>query len=248
MRAASVQARTDRELRGLALLSQERAAVQHVERHADGPVGLGRAQGRRSRRTAYAQLASGRAHAHGEHGADPRQQRVRASPTHLHVFLRRVLSGEFQVVNRHLLNDLDDAGLWNEGLKHELIAANGSIQAIPEIDDELKKLYRTVWELSQKDLINMAAERGAFIDQSQSFNIHMTEVSRAKMSSMHMYGWKRGLKTGMYYLRSQAAADPIKFTVDRESLRTEADQKLPESARLPPGSLFLSDQNKQKRQ
>lgn len=135
------------------------------------------------------------------------------------IYTRRVLSGDFQVVNQHLLKDLSDRGLWNDDLKNEIISQNGSIQKIDTIPDDLKKLYRTVWEIPQKNLINMAADRGAFIDQSQSLNIHLAEPTFGKMSSMHFYAWKKGLKTGLYYLRTRPAADPIKFTVDKTKLK-----------------------------
>lgn len=119
------------------------------------------------------------------------------------VFARRVLSGEFQVVNKHLLRDLIDLGLWNTDLKNALIAANGSVQNLPGIPDEIKELYKTIWEIKQKDLIDMAADRGAFVDQSQSFNVHIAAPNFGNLSSMHFYGWKKGLKTGMYYLRTR---------------------------------------------
>jgi ribonucleoside-diphosphate reductase subunit M1 len=136
------------------------------------------------------------------------------------LYTRRVLSGDFQVVNPHLLKDLTDLGLWSDELKNEIIMNNGSIQSIDVIPDDLKRLYRTVWEISQKEIINMAADRGAFIDQSQSLNIHMGEVTFGKMSSMHFYAWKKGLKTGMYYLRTKPAADPIKFSIDKSKLKS----------------------------
>jgi len=135
------------------------------------------------------------------------------------IYTRRVLSGDFQVVNQHLLKDLSDRGLWNDDLKNEIISQNGSIQKIEHIPDDLKRLYRTVWEIPQKNLINMAADRGAYIDQSQSLNIHIAEPTFGKMSSMHFYAWKKGLKTGLYYLRTKPAADPIKFTVDKTRLK-----------------------------
>lgn len=135
------------------------------------------------------------------------------------IYTRRVLSGDFQVVNQHLLKDLSDRGLWNDDLKNEIISQNGSIQKIEGIPEDLKKLYRTVWEISQKSLINMSADRGAYIDQSQSLNIHLAEPTYGKLSSMHFYAWKRGLKTGLYYLRTRPAADPIKFTVDKSKLK-----------------------------
>merc|ERR1712176_1605986 len=141
------------------------------------------------------------------------------------VYIRRTLAGEFVVINQHLLRDLLKLGLWTPLMKNKLIAANGSIQHIDEIPAEVKEIYKTVWEYSQKDLIDMAVDRGAFIDQSQSFNVHMTNASTSKLTSMHFHGWKNGLKTGMYYLRSQAAADAIKFTVDQEALEKDAAKK-----------------------
>ena len=134
------------------------------------------------------------------------------------IYTRRVLAGEFAVVNQHLLRDLMAIGLWTDEIRNQIIAHNGSVQNIPEIPDDLKRLYRTCWEMKMRSLIDMAADRGAFIDQSQSFNAFMTEPNYAKLSSMHFYAWKKGLKTGMYYLRTRAAADAIKFTVDQQSL------------------------------
>ena len=131
------------------------------------------------------------------------------------VYTRRVLAGEYQVVNRHLLRDLTHRGLWNERMRHRLLSENGSVQQIDQIPEDLKKLYRTVWEIPQKHLVKMAADRAPFIDQSQSMTIYMAEPTYAKMTSMHFYGWKLGLKTGMYYLRSKPAANAIPFTVDR---------------------------------
>ncbi len=133
------------------------------------------------------------------------------------IYSRRTLSGEFAVVNKHLLRDLVKLGLWNESLKHQLIAGNGSVQGL-DIPENLKELYKTVWEISQKRILEMAADRGAFIDQSQSMNIFMEEPNFAKLTSMHFFGWKAGLKTGMYYLRTKAAADAIQFTVDKTQL------------------------------
>ncbi|MDH3697518.1 MAG: ribonucleoside-diphosphate reductase subunit alpha [Flavobacteriaceae bacterium] len=130
------------------------------------------------------------------------------------IYTRRVLSGEFIVVNKHLLEDLVNLGLWNEGLKQELMRANGSIQHIDVIPDDIKVLYQTVWELSMKDIIDMSRQRGYFIDQSQSLNLFMENANYAKLTSMHFYAWKSGLKTGMYYLRTKAAVDAIKFTLD----------------------------------
>ena len=140
------------------------------------------------------------------------------------VYARRVLSGEFQCVNKHLLKDLSDLGLWNEDMKNMLVANNGSVQAIPGIPADIKALYKTVWEISQKTLIDMAADRGAFIDQSQSFNVHIADPNFAKLTSMHFYAWKKGLKTGMYYLRTKAAAAAIQFTVDKTKIKEQAEK------------------------
>jgi ribonucleoside-diphosphate reductase alpha chain len=134
------------------------------------------------------------------------------------IYTRRVLSGEFIVVNKHLLRDLVKLGLWNDNLKNQLMGANGSIQNIKEIPDNIKELYKTAWEISQKTILDMAADRGAYIDQSQSLNIFMENANFAKLTSMHFYGWKAGLKTGMYYLRTKAATDAIKFTLDKEAM------------------------------
>ncbi len=129
------------------------------------------------------------------------------------IYTRRVLSGEFIVVNKHLLEDLVDLGLWNESLKQDIMRANGSIQAIEGIPQDIKELYKTVWELSMKDIIDMSRQRGYFIDQSQSLNLFMEGATMAKLTSMHFYAWKSGLKTGMYYLRTKSAVDAIKFTL-----------------------------------
>ena len=130
------------------------------------------------------------------------------------IYTRRVLSGEFIVVNKHLLEDLLNLGIWNEDLKQELMRNNGSVQNIEVIPDDIKELYRTVWELSMKDIIDMARQRGYFIDQSQSLNLFVEGATKSKLTSMHFYGWKSGLKTGMYYLRTKSAVDAIKFTLD----------------------------------
>ena len=134
------------------------------------------------------------------------------------IYTRRVLSGEFVVVNQHLLSDLTAMGLWSPALKNHMVAANGSVQGLP-IPDELKKIYKTVWEVKQRTLVDMAADRGAYIDQSQSFNVHMSDANFGKLTSLHFHAWKKGLKTGMYYLRTRAAADAIKFTVDTAALK-----------------------------
>lgn len=131
------------------------------------------------------------------------------------VYTRRVLSGEFIVVNKHLLRDLVKLGIWNDSLKNKIMAANGSIQNIDEIPENIKEIYKTAWEISQKAIIEMAADRGAYICQSQSLNIFMENANFGKLTSMHFYGWEQGLKTGMYYLRTKAATDAIKFTLDK---------------------------------
>jgi len=131
------------------------------------------------------------------------------------IYTRRVLSGEFIVVNKHLLEDLVALGLWNDGLKQEVMRANGSIQGIDAIPQDIKELYKTVWELSMKDIIDMSRHRGYFIDQSQSLNLFLEGATMAKLTSMHFYAWKSGLKTGMYYLRTKSAVDAIKFTLDK---------------------------------
>ena len=133
------------------------------------------------------------------------------------IYTRRVLSGEFIIVNKHLLEDLVALGLWNEGLKQEIMRANGSIQNIDGIPEDIKELYRTVWELSMKDIIDMSKHRGYFIDQSQSLNLFVEGATMAKLTSMHFYAWKSGLKTGMYYLRTKSAVDAIKFTLDNKT-------------------------------
>ncbi|PIO63497.1 ribonucleotide reductase, barrel domain protein [Teladorsagia circumcincta] len=149
------------------------------------------------------------------------------------IYSRRVLSGDFQIVNPHLLKDLVDLGLWDEEMKNQLIANNGSIAKIAGIPDHIKRLYQTVWELPQKDIIEMAADRGAFIDQSQSLNIHIARPSYANITSMHFYGWKKGLKTGMYYLRTKPAVNAVQFTVDKEALKAkeQKDQAAGDAAR-----------------
>ncbi len=139
------------------------------------------------------------------------------------IYTRRTLSGEYIIMNKHLLKDLIGLGLWNEELKQKLMAENGSIQNIDEIPTDLKDLYKTVYELSQKVIIDQAADRGAYICQSQSLNLFVENPTFSKLSSMHFYGWQKGLKTGMYYLRSKAAVDPIKFTLDKKHQRIQSD-------------------------
>lgn len=132
------------------------------------------------------------------------------------IYTRRVLSGEFIVVNKHLLEDLVKLGLWNEDLKQEIMRHNGSVQNIEAVPQELKELYKTVWEMSMKDIIDMSRQRGYFIDQSQSLNLFMQDANYAKLTSMHFYAWQSGLKTGMYYLRTKSAVDAIKFTLNND--------------------------------
>jgi len=132
------------------------------------------------------------------------------------IYTRRVLSGEFIVVNKHLLEDLVELGLWNDSLKQDIMRANGSVQDIENIPQDIKELYKTVWELSMKDIIDMSRQRGYFIDQSQSLNLFLEGATMAKLTSMHFYAWKSGLKTGMYYLRTKSAVDAIKFTLDKK--------------------------------
>jgi ribonucleoside-diphosphate reductase alpha chain len=133
------------------------------------------------------------------------------------IYTRRVLSGEYIIVNKHLLKDLIQLGLWNNTMKNKIIANNGSIQNIPEIPANIKELYKTVWEIKQRTIIDMAADRGAFICQSQSLNLFVDAPNMAKLTSMHFYAWKKGLKTGMYYLRSQAATQAVQFTVEKQA-------------------------------
>ncbi len=143
------------------------------------------------------------------------------------IYTRRVLAGEFQIVNAHLMKDLTEMGIWNESVRNRIISNGGSVQKIKEIPDKLKAIYRTVWEIPQRSILDMAAARGAFIDQSMSLNIHMIDANYSKLTSMHFYGWKLGLKTGMYYMRSRPAVDAIQFTVDQTSLlKVAADEKL----------------------
>lgn len=141
------------------------------------------------------------------------------------IYVRRVLSGEFQVVNPHLMRDLTERGLWSDDMKSAIITSRGSVQGIESIPADLKQLYKTVWEISQRTVIDMAADRGAFIDQSQSLNIHIAQPTYSKITSMHFYGWKAGLKTGMYYLRTKPAANAIQFTVDKSRAKKETESK-----------------------
>lgn len=162
------------------------------------------------------------------------------------IYTRRVLSGEFVVVNKHLLQDLVALGLWNNDMKNKIIGANGSIQGIAEIPADIKELYKTVWEISMRNVIDMAADRGAFICQSQSLNLFISSPNPAKLTSMHFYAWKKGLKTGMYYLRTQAAAQAVQFTVEQqagkeiEPVIPERVEQLPEE--LPAGGVCSMDE------
>jgi|SaaInl59LU_5_DNA_1037362.scaffolds.fasta_scaffold04671_3 ribonucleoside-diphosphate reductase alpha chain len=143
-------------------------------------------------------------------------------PYTTNIYLRRTLAGEFVIVNKHLVNDLKKIGLWSKDMKDLMVKAGGSIQNISDIPDDIKNLYRTVWEIKMKDVIDMAAQRGRFIDQSQSMNLFMESPTLSKLSSMHMYAWKQGLKTGMYYLRSKAKARPIQFSLEPECVACSA--------------------------
>ena len=142
------------------------------------------------------------------------------------IYTRRVLSGEFIVVNKHLLEDLVELGIWNEEVKEALMRANGSIQNIDGIPDDIKELYKTVWEMSMKEIIDMSRHRGYFIDQSQSLNLFMEGATMAKLTSMHFYAWKSGLKTGMYYLRTKSAVDAIKFTLKNDASEQKKEPKV----------------------
>jgi len=153
-------------------------------------------------------------------------------PYTTNVYARGVLSGQFRIVNPHLLEDLTDRGLWNDDLKNQLFANYGSIQNIPDIPEDLKPIYKTVWELSQKTIINMGADRAAFIDQSQSLNIFLAQPTYEKITSMHFYGWEKGLKTGMYYLRTRAAEKAIQFTVNKSKLTSTSSTTTSETTQL----------------
>jgi ribonucleoside-diphosphate reductase alpha subunit len=146
------------------------------------------------------------------------------------IYTRRVLSGEFIIVNKHLLKDLVREGLWNKDMRQKIMTANGSVQNINEVPQRLKDLYKTAWEISQKAIIDQAADRGAYICQSQSLNIFMENANFGKLTSMHFYGWEKGLKTGMYYLRTKAATDAIKFTVEKTVVEQPTAKSLEEAA------------------
>ncbi|MEG9327325.1 ribonucleoside-diphosphate reductase subunit alpha [Salinimicrobium catena] len=149
------------------------------------------------------------------------------------IYTRRVLSGEFIVVNKHLLEDLVERNLWNDEIKNAIMRSNGSIQNIDIIPQDLKELYKTVWELSMKDIIDMSRHRGYFIDQSQSLNLFMENANFSKLTSMHFYAWKSGLKTGMYYLRTKSAVDAIKFTLTKEEKKEDLPQQVSEENNKP---------------
>jgi len=142
------------------------------------------------------------------------------------IYTRRVLSGEFTVINKYLVKDLIALGLWDDRMRQRIIASNGSVQSMNEIPDDIKAMYKTVWEISQREIIDMAADRGPYICQSQSLNIHMANPNFAKMGSMHFYAWKSGLKTGMYYLRSNAAVEAIKFTIDKAMVQDQRQEEI----------------------
>ena len=145
-------------------------------------------------------------------------------PITSNIYTRRVLSGEFTVINKALVQDLIDLNIWGKSIKDKIIMKNGSVQEIEEIPAKTREVYKTVWEIKQKRILEMAATRSPFIDQSQSLNIHMEGANAAKLTSLHFTAWKLGLKTGMYYLRTKAAADAIKFTVERPQV-TAATEK-----------------------
>ena len=146
-------------------------------------------------------------------------------PYTTNIYTRKVLSGEFIVVNKHLLRDLIDLGLWNEQMKMRLIKARGSVQDIEEIPAEIKQLYLTAWELSQRDIIDMAADRGAYICQSQSMNVFMQDATIKKLNAMHFHAWQKGLKTGTYYLRTQAARAAVQMGLDNSLKKVSAPKE-----------------------
>lgn len=146
-------------------------------------------------------------------------------PFTANIYNRRVLAGEFTIVNKHLLRDLTSLGIWNESIRNQIIANRGSVQKISEIPKELREVYKTVWEVPQKIILDLAADRSPFICQSQSLNVHIADPTSKKLTSMHFYAWKKGLKTGMYYLRSRPKADAIQFTVDKEQLAVDTKKK-----------------------
>jgi len=160
------------------------------------------------------------------------------------IYSRRVLSGEFVVVNKNLFHDLTDMGLWSPALKNEVIYHNGLVQNISEIPEELKAIYRTVWEIKQWTLVDMAADLGCYIDQSQSLNIHMDQPNFGKLTSLHFYAWSKGLKTVMYCLRTQAAVDAIKFTMDATNIKQESIKPMTEDVEKNLAQMACSLENK----
>jgi ribonucleotide reductase alpha subunit len=160
-------------------------------------------------------------------------------PYTTNIYLRRTLAGEFVMVNKHLVRDLQKLDMWNPTIKNEIIRAGGSVQALDGIPKTLKSIYRTIWEIPQKSILDMSADRGAYIDQSQSLNIFMENPSVAKLSSMHFYGWKKGLKTGMYYLRTRAKAKPQQVTISPTAAPTE-EEVLACSLANPEGCMMCS--------
>lgn len=145
-------------------------------------------------------------------------------PFSSNMYVRRVLAGEFTCVNKHLLRELTAKQIWTESIRTRIIADNGSIQNVPEIPKEIRDVYKTVWEIPQRAILEMAADRAPFICQSQSLNVHIAEPNSKKLTSMHFYAWQKGLKTGMYYLRTRPKADAIKFTLDQEQLAAEREK------------------------
>jgi ribonucleotide reductase alpha subunit len=143
------------------------------------------------------------------------------------IYVRNVLAGEYTVINKHLVRALDDLGLWNDEMRQSIIACEGSVQSIPAIPEHIKTVYKTAWEISMRTVLNMSADRGVFVDQSQSLNLFVSDPTHKSLSSMHFYAWKLGLKTGLYYLRTRAAASAVKITVDANTIqacsRTEDD-------------------------
>ncbi len=161
------------------------------------------------------------------------------------LYTRRTLSGEYIIVNKHLLKDLISRGLWNDDMKERLMASNGSIQDFDDIPEDLKALYKTVWEISQKTIIDLSADRGAYVCQSQSLNLFIENPNFGKLTSMHFYAWQKGLKTGMYYLRSKAAVDPIKFTLSAKHQKkyVKSEEELTEQDEIPMGEVCTMDED-----
>jgi ribonucleoside-diphosphate reductase alpha subunit len=169
-------------------------------------------------------------------------------PYTTNVYIRRTLAGEFVCINKYLLQDCMDLGIWNKNLKNQIIQNNGSLKGINSIPNYIQNLYKTVWEIKQKDIIDMSADRGIYIDQSQSLNIHMTAASHTKLTSMHFYGWKKGLKTGMYYLRTQSPVDSIKFTINKEELEKIKNEEEKQKKILEQAKIFCEIKNKDEEQ